>query len=250
MTEGATVREVKPPLAPSIIVPFGVGLSTLDGVSGRSEAALRATLVGVERLVTGIGAAYRAQGLPEKPCFTLLPLSPNHGSFGGDGFYAEAKAALEAMLHKARSERDAWGAAMALCGARIGWCRGTGLMDANNPLAAMLERDHELRTFSAPEMGHALVSLCAEGVRRFAAEAPLYAKLDAGMGRIDEHPLRRARRARGPSPARRSCARWPRSTIRRSSCSSVRRSRRCSSRRCPPGHRSSRASAGQRPPTR
>ena len=188
VTEGATVREVKPPLAPSIIVPFGAmgDLSTLDGVSGRSEAALRATLVGVERLVTGIGAAYRAQGLPEKPCFTLLPLSPNHGSFGGDGFYAEAKAALEAMLHKARSERDAWGAAMALCGARIGWCRGTGLMDANNPLAAMLERDHELRTFSAPEMGHALVSLCAEGVRRFAAEAPLYAKLDAGMGRIDD----------------------------------------------------------------
>ena len=186
--EGATVREVKAPFRPTIVVPFGAmgDLATLDGADGRSEAALRAMLVGVERLVTSIGARYRRDGAPGRACHVVLPLSPNHGTFGGDGFYGEAKAALEALLNKASSERDAWGAAMSFCGARIGWVRGTGLMDANNAVAAELERAHGVTTWSASEMGHLLVALCSDGVRAAAAASSLLANVDAGMADVTD----------------------------------------------------------------
>ena len=101
----------------------------------RAAAALRVQLLGVEALIAGV--ARRRKG--GAPCQVLLPLSPNHGAFGGDGAYAETKAALEVLLEKVHSEREQWGGRVALVGARIGWVRGTGLMDANNPLSARLE---------------------------------------------------------------------------------------------------------------
>lgn len=181
--EGATVRETKPAFRPTLVIPFGAmgDLATTDATDGRSEAALRAMLVGVERLVTGIGARYRRDGLPSRPCHVVLPLSPNIGTFGGDGFYGEAKAALAALMNKATSERDVWGEAISFAGARIGWVRGTGLMDANNPVAAVLERDAGVVTWSASEMAHLLVAACADAVRAEAAQRPLLLALDAGL---------------------------------------------------------------------
>ena len=78
----------------------------------------------------------------------LLPLSPNHGLFGGDGLYSESKIALETLFAKWRSEGPlfqtccmcdmlaaGWGTRLSLVGAEIGWTRGTGLMNTNDLIA-------------------------------------------------------------------------------------------------------------------
>ncbi|MCB9547774.1 MAG: DUF1729 domain-containing protein [Myxococcales bacterium] len=185
---GATVRVVKPAFSPDLLLPFGAlgDAATLDRLDGRALAALRVMLVGVERLIARVARRHLAQGVPAGGCHVVLPLSPNHGAFGGDGAYAEAKAALEVLLTRWHSEHDAWGRAVTLCGARIGWVRGTGLMDANDAVAARLEAATGLRTFSTPEMGHLLAALCTEPVRAAAARRPLQVDLTAGFDAITD----------------------------------------------------------------
>lgn len=184
--DGAKVRVVKRPFAPDIVLPFAAikDLATLDSLQARSNAVMRTMLLSVERLVTGIATHYKRHGLPAMPCHILLPLSPNHGSFGGDGVYAETKAALEVLLTKWESEREAWGKATTLCAARIGWVRGTGLMDANNLVAHHLEQRTGIRTFSSDEMGWLLTALCTHAARKQALHQPLEADLTGGFQRI------------------------------------------------------------------
>ena len=83
------------PLTPTIVAPFAALPTTGDATEAgaRFETALRLQLLGVQRLVGALAAA--------RP--VLLPLSPNHGAFGGDGPYGETKAALEVLLRRARS---------------------------------------------------------------------------------------------------------------------------------------------------
>ncbi len=183
---GATVRTTKRPFAPDILVPFGAlkQIGTLDGLSPHTEAAMRAMLLGVERLVGAVASRFARIGIPRSPCHVLLPLSPNHGDFGGDGTYAESKAGLETLLSRWHSEQEAWGNATTICGARIGWVRGTGLMDANDPVAAALEEETGARTFSSAEMGLVLAGLCTDDLRAAASKTPLRADLTGGIGRI------------------------------------------------------------------
>ncbi len=185
---GATTRVLKRPFSPDLLLPFGaVGdAATLDRLGGRAQVALRVLLLGVETLIGSIARRHRALGVPADRCHVVLPLSPNHGAFGGDGLYAETKAALEVLVEKWRSEHDAWGGATTLCAARIGWVRGTGLMDANNPVAARLEAETAVRTFSAAEMGFLIAGLCADGARGVAKAAPLRVDLTGGFGRIPD----------------------------------------------------------------
>jgi predicted amidohydrolase len=79
---------------------------------------------------TALARRLRALGGGLPPVHVVLPLSPNHGQMGRDGLYAEAKAALEALMQRWAAEHDRWGAELSLVGARIGWVRGTGLMAA------------------------------------------------------------------------------------------------------------------------
>ncbi len=178
----------KHPLIPTIIVPFGAikDLAALPYTSGRSEAALRSLLTGVERLLGQLALKFAQRGKPSEPVLALLPLSPNKGDFGGDGYYAEAKAGLEVLLRKWKSEYEAWGRYFALCGAEIGWVRGTGLMDENNALAALLEKETDIYTFSSDEMGLLLTLLSTEPVRREAAKEPVRADLSAGFSSVKE----------------------------------------------------------------
>ena len=171
-------------LVPDLLVPFAAlkEAGSLGEDPARAAAALRVQLLGVEALIAGV--ARRRKG--GAPCQVLLPLSPNHGAFGGDGAYAETKAALEVLLEKVHSEREQWGGRVALVGARIGWVRGTGLMDANNPLSARLEDETGIRTFSAAEMGLLLAALCAPAVAAEAAIGPVRADLSAGFERVTD----------------------------------------------------------------
>ena len=185
---GAEVKVVKRPFAPDIVLPFAAikDLATMDTMGARSQAALRTMLLSVETLIGAIATEYNQRGLPEMPCHVVLPLSPNHGAFGGDGAYAETKAALEVMANKWHSEHDAWGRATTLCTARIGWVRGTGLMDANNPVAAALEEQTGVKTFATSEMSLLLTALCSDTARLAARTAPLAADLTGGFSEIED----------------------------------------------------------------
>lgn len=185
---GAEVKITKRPFVPDLLIPFAAikDLATLDDLGARSQAALRTMLLSVETLIAGIAKEYKANGIPSTPCHVVLPLSPNHGVFGGDGTYAETKAALEVLAHKWVSEREAWGACTTLCMARIGWVRGTGLMDANNPVAAELEDKTGVRTFSNGEMAAMLIALSSDTAREAASAAPLHADLTGGFSDIDD----------------------------------------------------------------
>ncbi len=186
-TLNGTPRETKPAFLPDLLVPFGAlpDVGFVSDHNGKSLAALRVLLLGVERLIARTAEATRAAGA-RTPCQVILPLSPNHGAFGGDGTYAESKAALETLLVKWSSEHEAWGRDVALCGARIGWVRGTGLMGGNDALAARLETDTGVRTFSTTEMALLLAGLCAEPVRAAASQEPLVADFTAGFSAVPD----------------------------------------------------------------
>ena len=87
------------------MLPFGAikAYGSLAEIVG-SEVALRAMVTGVDHDLW-----YRSLNLARGGghCHVLLPLSPNHGIFGGDGLYAEAKAP-EVLLNKCQSEQDQW----------------------------------------------------------------------------------------------------------------------------------------------
>ena len=185
-TVGGTQRTVKEPWLVDLLVPFGaVGEeATLADLSDRSMATLRVLLYGVEALVAECAQAFSRLHVHESRTHVLLPLSPNHGQFGNDGLYGETKAALEAMLNRWSSEHAAWGRHASLVGARIGWVRGTGLMNVNNAIAPGLEASVGVRTFSSAEMGLLLGALCAEPIRALAADVPLVADLTGGMAAV------------------------------------------------------------------
>jgi enoyl reductase-like protein/3-oxoacyl-ACP reductase-like protein/3-oxoacyl-(acyl-carrier-protein) synthase/acyl dehydratase len=187
---GATVRVRKPAFTPDLILPFGAvkDLATLDQIEARALAALRAMLVGVERLMMRVATHLRRVGVPAAGCHVLLPLSPNHGVFGGDGLYAESKAALEVLLEKWHSEQAAWGKALTLCGVRIGWVRGTGLMEVHDAITPRLEAASGLQTFSVEEMGAQLAHLCREETRSAARQAPLRVDLTGGFSQVTDLP--------------------------------------------------------------
>jgi len=183
---GGTPRTVKEPWLIDLLVPFGaVGEeATLAEISERSMATLRVLLYGVEALVSECARAFARLHVRESRTHVILPLSPNHGQFGNDGLYGEAKAALEAMLNRWGSEQSTWGRHTSVVGARIGWVRGTGLMNVNNAIAPGLEARAGVRTFSAAEMGLALGACCVDTVRDLAAVGPLVADLTGGMDRV------------------------------------------------------------------
>ena len=174
------------PLHPTLVAPFAATPTAGDAAAAGagSELALRLQLLGVQRLV-GAVAANVPPGAP--PPTVLLPLSPNHGAFGGDGAYGETKAALELMLARWRSERASWGSRVRIVAPRIGWVRGTGLMAAGDAVAALVEERLGLRTFSTAEIGWLLCALTAPGpLREQAAAAPLQLDLTGGMIAIDD----------------------------------------------------------------
>ncbi|KAH8836270.1 hypothetical protein MCOR01_011768 [Pyricularia oryzae] len=142
------------------VVPFAAISETgrgVDKIDSMSELAHRAMLTNVLRLLGGHQSGKGGPTYMDTSNLHSLPLSPNHGSFGQDGLYAESKMSLEALLNKWSSE--GWQDFLSLCGAAIGWTRGTGLMAGNDTLAAGVEADLGLRTFSTPEMAWHLVDL-------------------------------------------------------------------------------------------
>jgi fatty acid synthase len=173
-----------PPLVPTIVAPFAAASTEGDlrAAGATSEAALRLQLLGVERLVAGVAGLTA----PRRPATVLLPLSPNHGDFGGDGPYAETKAGLEVLLRRWRSEHDRWGHGTALIAPRIGWVRGTGLMEAAGAVAPLVEERLGVRTFAPAELGWILAALLAPPIVAAARTAPVVVDAAGGLGAVED----------------------------------------------------------------
>ncbi|KAJ2812529.1 fatty acid synthase alpha subunit Lsd1 [Coemansia furcata] len=157
--------------------------SLATNLGSHSEFAQRVLLTNVMRLLGSIKDTKERLGYNTRSSLIVLPLSPNHGNFGGDGLYGECKIGLETAFNRWKSE--SWKNYLSITGAVIGWTRGTGLMSANNTAAQEIER-LGVRTFSTREMAFNILGLAHPRIRRLASRQPTWADLNGGMGCIED----------------------------------------------------------------
>ncbi len=197
---GAT-EVVKPALTPTLLLPFAAGrvAGDLTEAGSRAEVEMRILLWSVERLVGALSGG-RDHDLDAR-LHVVLPGSPNRGTFGGDGAYGEAKAALDAIVNKWSAETS-WTQRVTLAHAVIGWVRGTGLMGGNDPLVAAVEAAG-VRTWAPEEMAEALLGLCTPEARTQASSAPLRGDLTGGLAEAGVDLAELAASLERPAPAQR-----------------------------------------------
>lgn len=182
---GQRVLEKKP-LTPNLVIPFAAPPSSgMLSDESKDTQPFDIMVLSVHRLIGALTRHFHANGTPAHPTQLLVPLSPNHGIFGGDGLYSESKAALETLRARWQSEYEDWGQYFALTNATIGWVRGTGLMEANDTLAAILERFEGVRTWSNEEMAWLLTTLCLPRFHNLATEAPLDFSATGGLEHVE-----------------------------------------------------------------
>jgi fatty acid synthase subunit alpha len=163
------------------VVPFAAISENgreIDGIDSKSELAHRIMLTNLLRLLGAVKTQKQTHGYETRPAQVILPLSPNHGTFGNDGLYAESKIALETLFSRWHSE--SWGSFLTICGAVIGWTRGTGLMAGNNIVAEGIEK-YGVRTFSQQEMAFNLLGLMAPPIVNLCQIEPVWADLNGGF---------------------------------------------------------------------
>lgn len=163
------------------IIPFAAISENgreIDSLDSKSELAHRIMLTNVLRLLGAVKVQKKDHGFETRPAQVILPLSPNHGTFGSDGLYAESKIGLETLFSRWYSE--SWGNYLTICGAVIGWTRGTGLMSANNVVAEGIEK-YGVRTFSQQEMAFNLLGLMSPAIVNLCQLEPMWADLNGGF---------------------------------------------------------------------
>lgn len=168
------------------IIPFAAvseHTNGLDDINSKSEVAHRIMLTNVLRLLGAVKRAKQVRGIRTRPAQVILPLSPNHGAFGNDGLYAESKLGLEALTAKWSSED--WSEYLSICGAVIGWTRGTALMADNDLLSEGIEK-LGVYTFSQGEMAFNIMALMSPGLLQMSQLGPLMADLSGGLNMIPD----------------------------------------------------------------
>lgn len=163
------------------IIPFAAISENgrqIDGIDSRSELAHRIMLTNLLRLLGCVKSQKSERGFETRPAQVVLPLSPNHGTFGNDGLYGESKLALETLFNRWGAED--WANYLTICGAVIGWTRGTGLMSGNNIIAEGIEA-FGVRTFSQQEMAFNILGLMAPTVVDLCQSEPVFADLNGGF---------------------------------------------------------------------
>ncbi|MCJ1383210.1 3-oxoacyl-[acyl-carrier-protein] synthase [Xylographa soralifera] len=163
------------------VVPFAAipeNGREIDSIDSKSELAHRIMLTNLLRLLGCVKSQKQERGFETRPAQVMLPLSPNHGTFGNDGLYSESKLALETLFNRWHSE--SWGNFLTICGAVIGWTRGTGLMSGNNIVAEGLEH-YGVRTFSQQEMAFNILGLMSPTIVDLCQVEPVFADLNGGF---------------------------------------------------------------------
>ena len=194
-----------------IVVPFAAGTEKgvdIAGIGSTSEALLRLMLTNLMRLLGGIKQEKQRRDIRTRPAMVIVPCSPNHGEFGMDGLYAEAKLACESLMHKWKSE--GWRDYLCIASAVIGWTR-SALMRQNQLVAEGVEA-LGLRTFSTEEMAFNLLGLLHPSMLASACASPVWADLTGSwtslpdlagsVKRIRESQQRRSRRDPGAAQMR------------------------------------------------
>ncbi|KAJ2524911.1 fatty acid synthase alpha subunit Lsd1 [Coemansia sp. RSA 2049] len=162
----------------------------VSGLGARADLSVRMMLTNVLRLLGEVRKhnQRRQEEIGTTPTtLAILPLSPNHGVFGGDGMYGETKAALQTVFN--RSEAEAWRPHLAVVGAIVGWTRGTRLMRGNDSVAPLVvdraEAATSACTFSADEMAANITALLHPTMANTALQCgPLWADFNGGLQRI------------------------------------------------------------------
>ncbi|KAJ2089404.1 fatty acid synthase alpha subunit Lsd1 [Coemansia sp. RSA 986] len=168
------------------IVPFAAcsdNGTLATHIGPRSELAQRIMLINVIRLIGGIKTKKEKLGRVFNSSLVVLPLSPNHGTLGGDGLYGECKLGLETLLNRWKSEH--WQDYISIVGTVIGWTRGTGLMSGNNILAQGVE-ELGVRTFSTREMAFNILGLMHSRMHKACIQKPVYADFAANLNEIKD----------------------------------------------------------------
>ncbi|KAI1628010.1 fatty acid synthase subunit alpha [Exophiala viscosa] len=163
------------------IVPFAAipeNGREIDSIDSKSELAHRIMLTNLVRMLGAVKAKKFEGGFNTRPAQVILPLSPNHGTFGNDGLYSESKLGLETLFNRWYSE--SWADYLTICGAVIGWTRGTGLMSGNNIVADGVEK-LGVRTFSQQEMAFNLLGLMSPAIVDLCQTEPVWADLNGGL---------------------------------------------------------------------
>ncbi|KAK9462404.1 3-oxoacyl-reductase [Lipomyces oligophaga] len=163
------------------IVPFAAipeNGREIDNIDSKSELAHRIMLTNLLRILGAVKQQKASRGYETRPAQVILPMSPNHGTFGSDGLYSESKLSLETLFNRWFSE--SWASYLTVCGAVIGWTRGTGLMNQNNLIAERIEA-LGVRTFSQQEMAFNILGLMAAPVVNLCQMEPVFADLNGGM---------------------------------------------------------------------
>ncbi|KAH7018881.1 fatty acid synthase subunit alpha reductase [Ilyonectria destructans] len=163
------------------VVPFAAISESgrqIDSIDSKSELAHRIMLTNLVRLLGCIKTQKSERGFEIRPAQVVLPLSPNHGTFGNDGLYSESKLGLETLFNRWYSED--WANYLSICGAIIGWTRGTGLMAGNNVVAEGIEA-LGVRTFSQQEMAFNLLGLMSPTLVDLCQSEPIFADLNGGL---------------------------------------------------------------------
>ncbi|KAG1089234.1 hypothetical protein G6F42_020033 [Rhizopus arrhizus] len=150
----------------------------LDSIDSKAELAHRIMLTNLLRMLGNVKIQKEKIGSDTRPAQVILPLSPNHGMFGGDGLYGESKISLETLFDRWYSE--SWASYLVITGAVIGWTRGTGLMSTSNIVAEGVEA-LGVRTFSTLEMSFNLLGLLHPSITRLCQKEPVYADLNGGL---------------------------------------------------------------------
>ncbi|KAI9138416.1 fatty acid synthase [Paraphysoderma sedebokerense] len=153
----------------------------ITAIDSKSELAHRIMLTNLVRLLGLIAKKKEEMGYESRPAQVILPLSPNHGTFGGDGLYGESKISLETLMNRWCSE--SWSSYLSIAGAVIGWTRGTGLMSSNNIVSEGVE-NLGVRTFATNEMAFNIMGLMHPKIVNLAQHEPLWVDLAGGMNYI------------------------------------------------------------------
>jgi fatty acid synthase subunit alpha, fungi type len=164
-----------------IVLPFAAISDygkEIDRIDAWSELTHRLMLVNVIRFLGAIVQQKRSNGFITRPTVAVLPLSSNHGIFGGDSLYAESKIALETLLR--RCECESWSDYLSICGAIIGWTRGTGLTDSNKLIASTIEKEGAF-TFSTSEMALNILAILSDTICVGNSSAPHLVDLNGGL---------------------------------------------------------------------
>ncbi|ODV91401.1 hypothetical protein CANCADRAFT_32052 [Tortispora caseinolytica NRRL Y-17796] len=154
----------------------------IDGIDSKSELAHRIMLTNLLRLLGAIKTQKAEHGYDTRPAQVILPMSPNHGTFGSDGLYSESKLSLETLFNRWYAE--SWKSYLTICGAVIGWTRGTGLMSQNNIISEGLEK-LGARTFSTQEMAFNILGLMCPAIADICQSEPVFADLNGGFQFIE-----------------------------------------------------------------